>query len=278
VDPVERVRLRAREDGKEVEREDALAVEEPLEIRVRAPGSQAVARFVTTMRTPGQDEELAAGLLFAEGVLVARADLVALERPGDTRIEAELRQNVLVASLAPEALERAQGLQRATVMGSACGVCGRTVIGRTLPEGTLPILSELKLPPEYFHALPARLRERQSVFARTGGLHAAGLFDEQGILLAIREDIGRHNALDKLVGAHWLAGELPLSERVLLVSGRAGFELVQKACYAGIPVMASVSAPSSLAVELAEAAGITLLGFVRERRFNVYAHGVRVGR
>ena len=279
VDPVERVRLRAREDGKEVEREDALAVEEPLEIRVRAPGNQAVARFVTTMRTPGHDEELAAGLLFSEGILEARTDLVALERPADTRVEPELRQNVLVAALAPEALERAQGLQRATVMGSACGVCGRTVIDRMLPEGR-PAASPLglRLPAEFFHALPARLRERQSVFARTGGLHAAGLFDARGALLAVREDIGRHNAVDKLVGAHWLADALPLSERVLLVSGRAGFELVQKACFAGIPVMASVSAPSSLAVELAEAAGITLLGFVRERRFNVYAHGVRIER
>ena len=122
VDPVERVRLRARENGKEVDREDALAVEEPLEVRVRAPGNQAAARFVTTMRTPGHDEELAAGLLFSEGILEARTDLVALERSADTRIEPELRQNVLVAALAPEALERAQGLQRATVMGSACGV------------------------------------------------------------------------------------------------------------------------------------------------------------
>jgi len=161
-------------------------------------------------------------------------------------------------------------------MGSGCGVCGRTVIGRVLPEATQPLVSGLRLPAEFFHALPARLRERQSVFARTGGLHAAALFDLQGRLLASHEDIGRHNAVDKLVGAHWLAGELPLSERVLMVSGRAGFELVQKAFFAGIPVMASVSAPSSLAVELAEATGITLLGFVRERRFNVYAHGARV--
>jgi FdhD protein len=276
VDPVERVRLRAREDGKDVEREDALAVEEPLEIRVRAPGSSAVARFVTSMRTPGHDEELVAGLLFAEGIVTARDDLVALERPGDSRVEPELRANVLVATLAPEAFARAESLQRATVMGSACGVCGRTVIGRVLPAGTQPLVSNLRVGAELLHALPARLRERQSVFARTGGLHAAGLFDAQGRLLAIREDIGRHNAVDKLVGAHWLARELPLSLNLLLVSGRAGFELVQKACFAGIPIMASVSAPSSLAVELAEAAGITLVGFLRERRFNVYAHGARV--
>jgi FdhD protein len=277
VDPVERVRLRAREDGVEVERDDALAVEEPLEIRLRAPDGSAASRFVTTMRTPGHDEELAAGLLFAEGVLEARAELLALERPSDPRVEAELRANALVAVLAPAALARAEGLQRATVMGSACGVCGRTVIGRTLPEGTPPLDSQLRVDAELLHALPARLRESQSIFARTGGLHAAGLFDAQGRLLALREDIGRHNALDKLVGAHWLAGALPLSQRLLLVSGRAGFELVQKAYLAGIPLMASVSAPSSLAVDLAEESGITLCGFVRGASFNIYSHAQRIG-
>jgi FdhD protein len=278
VDPVERVRLRAREDGLEVEREDALAVEEPLELRIRSAESSAVSRFVTTMRTPGPDEELAAGLLFAEGVLEQRADLVALERPGDPRVEPELRANVLVATLSKDALARAAGLQRSTVMGSACGVCGRTVIGRVLPEGRPRIVSELRVDAELLHALPARLRERQSVFAHTGGLHAAGLFDAQGRLLEVREDIGRHNAVDKLVGARWLAEALPLRDCLLVVSGRAGFEIVQKATFAGIPIMASVSAPSSLAVELAEAAGITLIGFLRERRFNIYTGAARVSR
>jgi len=263
-------------DGVATARPDTLAVEEPLEIRVRSPGGAGAARFVTTMRTPGHDEELVAGLLFAEGILTARDELAALERPADPRIEAELRANVLVASLAPQALARAQGLQRSTVMGSACGVCGRTEIGRVLTEGTRPLDSALSVSGELLHALPARLRESQSVFARTGGLHGAGLFDASGRLLELREDIGRHNAVDKLVGAHWLAGKLPLSECLLLVSGRAGFEIVQKAFFAGIPVLASVSAPSSLAVELAEAAGITLVGFLRERRFNVYAHSRRI--
>ena len=278
MDPVERVRLRAREDGLEVEREDALAVEEPLELRIRSAENPAVSRFVTTMRTPGHDEELAAGLLFAEGVLEQRTDLVALERPGDPRVEPELRANALLATLSKDAFGRAEGLQRSTVMGSACGVCGRTVIGRVLPEGTPAIASELRIDAELLYALPARLRERQSVFAHTGGLHAAGLFDAQGRLLEAREDIGRHNAVDKLVGARWLADALPLSECVLMLSGRAGFEIVQKATFAGIPIMASVSAPSSLAVELAEAAGITLIGFLRERRFNIYTGAARVSR
>jgi FdhD protein len=163
-------------------------------------------------------------------------------------------------------------------MGSACGVCGRTVIGRVLPEGRPRIVSELRVDAELLHALPARLRERQSVFAHTGGLHAAGLFDAQGRLLEVREDIGRHNAVDKLVGARWLAEALPLRDCLLVVSGRAGFEIVQKATFAGIPIMASVSAPSSLAVELAEAAGITLIGFLRERRFNIYTGAARVSR
>jgi FdhD protein len=276
VHPVERVWLRARDNGTEVEREDMLAIEEPLEIRVRAPGSAAVARFVTTMRTPGNDEELVAGLLFAEGIVTNRDELLALERPSDPRVESELRANVLVAALAPTALARAENLQRATVMGSACGVCGRTVIGRVLPEGTRPLESSLRVDGELLHALPARLRERQSVFARTGGLHAAGLFDAGGRLLEVREDIGRHNAVDKLVGAQWLARKVPLSECVLMVSGRTGFEIVQKAYFAGIPIMAAVSAPSSLAVELAEAAGVTLVGFLREQRFNVYAHPRRI--
>ncbi|MBK7642309.1 MAG: formate dehydrogenase accessory sulfurtransferase FdhD [Planctomycetes bacterium] len=276
VDPVERVRLRAREDGSEFEREDSLAVEEPLEIRLHAPGAPGNTRFVTTMRTPGHDEELVAGLLFAEGILRKRADLLALEHLADPRVEADLRANVLVAELAPAALARAEGLQRATIMGSACGVCGRTEIGRVLPEGTPPIESALRVGAELLLALPERLRMRQSVFAATGGLHAAGLFDQRGALLELREDIGRHNAVDKLIGTYWLAGKLPLSSNLLLVSGRAGFELVQKASFAGIPLMASVSAPSSLAVELAEAAGITLVGFLRERRFNVYTHAARV--
>jgi FdhD protein len=278
VDPVDRVRVRAREGDEDVEREDVLAVEEPLEIRIRTEGGSPAISFVTTMRTPGNDEELAAGLLFAEGVLENPGDLGALDRPTDPRIAAELRANVLIATLAPGAFARAGKLQRGTVMGSACGVCGKTSIENVIPTDRPPLSSPVTVLPELLFRLPDLLRQRQSLFARTGGLHAAGLFSLAGELLAVREDIGRHNATDKLVGAFFRQGELPLSERLLMVSGRTGFEIVQKAFAAGIPIVASVSAPSSLAVALAETGGVTLIGFLRDRRFNVYANPHRVAR
>ena len=275
MEPIDRVRVRAREGEADLEREDALAVEEPLEIRVRREGEPATS-FVTTMRTPGNDEELAAGLLFAEGVLTTRADLLALERPSDPRIDPDLAANVLIATLSPEAFGRSASLQRGTVMGSACGVCGKTSIENVIPSDRPPLASDLRIAPELLYRLPFLLRERQSVFARTGGLHAAGLFSADGDLLDVREDIGRHNATDKIVGTAFLAARLPLTDRILLVSGRAGFEIVQKAFSAGIALVASVSAPSSLAAALAETAGITLVGFLRDRRFNVYSGAERV--
>ena len=278
MDPVERVRVRASEEGAEVEREDALAVEEPLEIRIGSEDGGPVSSFVTTMRTPGNDEELAAGLLFAEGVLENRSDLRGVERPKDPRIDPELKANVLIATLEPAAFDRAAKLRRGTVMGSACGVCGKTSIENVIPSDRPPLTCAFTVSPELLYELPKRLRERQSLFAKTGGLHAAGLFSSAGALQEVREDIGRHNATDKLVGAFLLRGGLPLSDRILLVSGRAGFEIVQKAFAAGIPVVASVSAPSSLAVALAETGGITLVGFLRDRRFNVYANPERIAR
>jgi FdhD protein len=278
VEPVDRVRVRAWEGSSEVEREDVLAVEEPLEIRIRLESSSPASSFVTTMRTPGNDEELATGLLFAEGVLEGPKDLISLERPEDPRIDPELRANVLLTTLAPGAYERAAKLQRGTIMGSACGVCGKTSIENVIPADRPALSSRLRISADLLYSLPERLRERQSLFARTGGLHAAGLFTGEGDLLEIREDIGRHNATDKVVGAFLLGNSLPLSDRVLMVSGRAGFEIVQKAYAAGIPIVASVSAPSSLAVELAQTAGVTLVGFLRERRFNIYANPERISR
>jgi len=276
MEPVDRVRVRARDGEADVEREDVLAVEEPLEIRIRPEGSGPATSFVTTMRTPGNDDELAAGLLFAEGVLADRKDLIAVERPTDPRIDPDLKANVLVATLGPEAFSRAGKLQRGTVMGSACGVCGKTSIENVIPSDRPPIESPLRVTPELLYELPGRLRERQSVFAQTGGLHAAGLFFADGEVEEVREDIGRHNATDKLIGTYLMRGQLPLSDRILVVSGRAGFEIVQKAFAAGIAIVASVSAPSSLAVALAETGGLTLIGFLRGRRFNVYSSPRRI--
>jgi FdhD protein len=280
-DPILPVRVSARDGDTVTEREDALAVEEPLEIRWKEAGgngSREVRTFAITMRTPGRDEALAAGLLYAEGVLERRADLVDLARPSDPRIDPELAANVLTATLSPEAGRRAEGLRRGTVMGSACGVCGKTSIENVMPEGRPPIEAALSVSADLLRALPDRLRERQSIFSKTGGLHAAALFAPDGDLLRIAEDIGRHNATDKLIGEAFAGDELPLSGAILLVSGRAGFEIVQKAVMAGIPLVASVSAPSSLAVELADAAGVTLVGFLRPPRFNVYSHATRIER
>ena len=275
MDPVDRVRVRAREGDEDVEREDVLAVEEPLEIRIRTEGGGPAISFVTTMRTPGNDEELVAGLLFAEGVLDQAEDLGALDRPTDPRIDAELKANVLIATLVPEAFARAAKLQRGTV-GLACGVCGKTSIENVIPTDRPPLSSSVTVSPELLFRLPERLRERQSLFARTGGLHAAGLFSLAGELLEVREDIGRHNATDKLVGTFLMRGELPLSNRLLMVSAGPGSRSMQKAFAAGIPIVASVSAPSSLAVALAETGGVTLVGFLRDRRFNLYANPRRV--
>jgi len=276
MNPTERVRIQTREADTETEREDVLAVEEPLELRIRADGGDAAISFVITMRTPGADEDLAAGLLFAEGVLRDRTDLLSLDRPADPRIDPELRANALIATLTPEALERAGGLRRGTVMGSACGVCGKTSIENVIPADQPALESPLRVSPEFLYSLPARLREQQSIFSQTGGLHAAALFGPDSAIRRIAEDIGRHNATDKLVGAAFLERGLPLSDSILMVSGRAGFEIVQKAYAAGVPIVASVSAPSSLAVELAQTAGLTLVGFLRDRRFNLYSNPQRV--
>ena len=276
MEPIDRIRVRAREGDSETDREDFLAVEEPLEIRIRQAEDGPTSSFVTTMRTPGNDEELAAGLLFAEGVLESRADLVDLARPTDPRIDPELKANVLIATLVREAHARTAKLRRGTVMGSACGVCGKTSIENVIPADRPPLQSDFWISPQGLYELPARLRDRQSIFAQTGGLHAAALFGQDGQVREIREDIGRHNATDKLVGDSFLRSALPLSSSVLMVSGRAGFEIVQKAYAAGIPIVASISAPSSLAVELAQTAGMTLVGFLREQRFNIYSNPRRV--
>lgn len=252
------------EGDTEVRWRDTLATEEPLEIRVSAGGvSRAVS---TTMRTPGADFELAAGFLHAEG-LVGPGALRQVSYCADVDKPDQLYNVVTVEVDAAEPPEPV----RTGLVSSACGVCGSASLDALRERGLAPVAPGPVVPVETLYGLPDALRAAQGVFATTGGLHAAGLFTPDGEPLAVREDVGRHNAVDKLVGWALLAGRLPLAGTVLLVSGRAGYEIVQKAVAAGIPVVASVSAPSSLAVAVAEDFGVTLVGFLRGRRCNVYA-------
>ena len=248
-------------------RADSLATEEPLEIRV------AGTRVAVTMRTPGADFELAAGFLFAEGIVSSGRDVAAIRYC----TEGEQNFNVVDVVLAPGAAwDPATLAARAFAVTSACGVCGKASIEEALGPACPRVSSDLVVPAEVLLSLPDTLRAAQAVFDRTGGLHAAALFTAGGQLVRVREDVGRHNALDKLVGAALLNGEIPLSRGIVLASGRLSFELAQKAARAGVPVLAAVSAPSSLAVELAQSVGMTLAGFVRGSRFNVYAGGARI--
>ena len=250
---------------------DTLAVEEPLEIRCGGPGQEAV-RIAVTMRTPGHDFELAAGFLFTEGLLDDPLDVESI-RYCDEIETPEQQYNVVTVNLR-RAFDPA-ALQRNFYATSSCGVCGKAAIDQ-IEVGCDPIAGGLSVSGEAILGLPAALRARQRVFDRTGGLHATGLFTADGELLATREDVGRHNAMDKLIGERFLAGETPLSDRVVLVSGRASFELVQKVARAGVPVLCAVSAPSSLAVETARRLGVTLVGFLRAERFNVYCGAERI--
>ncbi|HZY88635.1 MAG TPA: formate dehydrogenase accessory sulfurtransferase FdhD [Gemmataceae bacterium] len=250
---------------------DLLAVEEPLEVRLGCDvGGRRVHRTVSvTMRTPGHDLELAVGFLFTEGVIVAREQVAGARACG--------AGNVARVDLHPGVAVDLSRLERHFYTSSSCGVCGKASLEavRVCARNRLPE-SRPVVEAAVIHHLPEALRAAQAVFDRTGGLHAAALFDANGNLLCLREDVGRHNALDKLIGAQFLAGRTPLWEGVLLVSGRASFELVQKAAVAGIPILAAVGAPSSLAVSLAREQGLTVLGFVRQDRFNIYTGPERV--
>src|SRR5713226_2093370 len=243
--------------------QDYLVGEEPLQIRVgKSP-------LTVTMRTPGHDLELAAGFLYTEGLIRRHEEIRSLEQSAGAR-EQE-RGNVVQVELEGEAALNLEQTQRNFFAASSCGICGKATIEQVRVRGVEPPNPNLRLDPEILCRLPETLREAQAIFGRTGGLHAAGLFDTRGEMVALREDVGRHNAVDKVVGWALLAGKLPLSENVLMVSGRGGFEIIQKACVAGIPVVASVSAPSSLAVQLARELRLTLVGFLRGKRFIVYA-------
>ena len=261
-------------DNGEIRRkEDYLAAEEPLEIRI---GEDPLS---VTMRTPGHDLELAAGFLLTEGLVQHRAQIVALEAlETDAETPAENRGNVVEAKLAPESAPDFEKMRRHFFAASSCGICGKASIDSIRARTLAAPNPNFHLDPAVLVRLPEVLRESQAVFGRTGGLHAAGLFDAAGKLLVLREDIGRHNAVDKVIGWALLEERVPLSETILLVSGRGGFEIVQKAIVAGLPVVASVSAPSSLAVQLARELGQTLIGFLRGRRFVVYAGAERIGK
>jgi len=247
-----------------------LACEEPLEIRLTygATVERNTKSISVTMRTPGNDAELALGFLFTEGIIHAKNEVKKILDQEENIIEVEL-----IESFQP-ALEK---LSRNFYTTSSCGVCGKTSIDAV--RIAVPVSSdreEFSVSRELLYSLPLMLRKTQPVFEQTGGLHASAIFDTNGNLEIVREDVGRHNALDKLIGSAFLDDSLPFSNRILLLSGRASFELIQKAVMAGIRIVAAVGAPSTLAVELAKESGITLVGFLREKRFNIYCGGERV--
>jgi FdhD protein len=256
------------------ESEDRVVTEEPLEIRLRAGEERST--VAVTMRTPGADRELAVGFLYAEGVVQRREQVRAVRELDDPWGEPGKPSNVLEVELALSELPDIARLERHFFASSACGVCGKAGIENLRLRGHRRLEGGPTVPAELLYALPDRLRQAQGVFDATGGLHAAALFDAEGALLAVREDVGRHNALDKLVGWAFAEGRLPLSGGIVLVSGRSSFEIVQKCVAAGVPILCSVSAPSSLAVELASELGLTLVGFLRGRRLNLYAGRERI--
>ena len=255
--------IRRKKDGGHECLTDEVAIEEPLEIRIQG---RVVA---TTMRTPGNDEELAAGFLFSESIVRTRADLKKVSAVNDNVIDVELAADVKFSPVPAE---------RFGTITSSCGLCGKASI--EFIRQRFPLIDFAADPTRITETilleLPDRLRRGQGNFARTGGIHAAGIFDTSGQLIVVREDIGRHNAVDKAIGRAFLDGLLPLNRHVLVVSGRSSFEIVQKALAAGVPIVAAVSAPSSLAINFARECGQTLIGFLRPPTFNVYSHIERV--
>jgi FdhD protein len=257
--------------------EDAVAVEEPLEIRLgfSTPGGRDSRSISVTMRTPGDDEALAAGFLFTESIIRRKQDIALIAPCGQVQAESELH-NVVRVELeegVPVDLER---LQRHFYTSSSCGVCGKASLQALAATGAAPLTSTTTFARTVLTSVPEELQRAQSTFERTGGLHAAGAFDSDGTLLLALEDVGRHNAVDKVVGRLLLDDRLPASDLGLIVSGRASFELAQKALVAGMPLLAAVSAPSSLAVSLAREFNLTLVGFLRDDTFNIYAGQERI--
>ncbi|MEQ1604989.1 MAG: formate dehydrogenase accessory sulfurtransferase FdhD [Pyrinomonadaceae bacterium] len=265
---------------------DLLAVEEPLEIRIGLPVNGKIEHKAVsiTMRTPGDDGELAAGFLFTEGIIrdpeqvkqIRHCGLKIGKGSGAIDRASALNSNTIRVDLNEGVDVDLKSLDRHFYTTSSCGVCGKSSIEALSTGVRMQVSDGLRVSSDIIHKLPKTLLKSQDVFERTGGLHASALFTPDGELDIVREDVGRHNALDKVIGAKFLADELPISNRILLVSGRASFELVQKALMAGVPIMAAVGAPSSLAVELAAEYGMTLIGFVRDGRFNIYCGSERI--
>jgi FdhD protein len=279
---VARIDVRRIVAGESSEVEDVLAVEEPLEIRLGFQDGTHKAISIT-MRTPGDDGELAVGFLFTEGIIhtpkkikqIRHCGLKIGRAEGTVDRAAALNSNTIRVDLSETDVDLKK-LERHFYTSSSCGVCGKSSIEALRSQAEILPNSKFVVGEKMIHRLPTLLRESQDVFERTGGLHASALFSIDGSLDIVREDVGRHNALDKVIGAKFLAAEMPLSEKILLVSGRASFELVQKALMAGISILAAVGAPSSLAVELAKEYNMTLVGFVRDERFNIYAGPERI--
>ena len=268
------------EDGRAAWRGDSVATEEPLEIRVVAGGRRRP--VAVTMRTPGADFELAVGFLFCEGLLSGRDDVRRVTyctdgaRGVEQRYNAEQRYNIVNVELRGEVLPDLRSLDRHFYTSSACGICGKAALDALEVRGVEPLPDGPSVHAEVLYGLPERLRRAQAVFETTGGLHAAALFSPDGDVVAVREDVGRHNAVDKLLGWALLHDRLPLGREVLVVSGRSSYEILEKAVADRVAVVCGISAPSSLAVDLAERFGVTLVGFLRGRRFNVYARPHRV--
>lgn len=271
--------LRLRGDAAEP-LDDAVAVEEPLEIRLQWQSNGQLNRrsIAVTMRTPGDDFELAAGFLYGESILDGRDDIADVAYCLDADVEEEQRQNIVTVTLRPGLDFDISRLERNFYTTSSCGVCGKATLEALELQGCALLGPGVSVAFETVCGLPESLRRKQEVFETTGGLHAAGLFTPAGELLELAEDVGRHNALDKLVGGRLLAGAMPLEASVLLLSGRCSFELVQKALRARIPVVCSVGAPSSLAIDVAQSFGMTLCGFVRPGGFNIYSGAGRIQR
>jgi FdhD protein len=269
-----KTRVRVVEDGRVRVRPDALATEEPMEIRLLA--GQTKQTIAVTMRTPGADFELAAGFLYGEGIVDSAEDIQKISYCVDSDLDTEQRYNIVNVELRGGREFDLRPLERHFYTTSACGVCGKASLEQLELRGCPVMPSGPEVSAEIINTLPEKLREAQGLFDATGGLHAAALFDNKGELFALREDVGRHNATDKLVGWALLEGRLPLTDHIVMVSGRSSFEILQKCLTAGVPVVCAISAPSSLAVDVAREFGMTLVGFLRGGRFNVYAGYERI--